>query len=945
VVQQLRRELKSRSEQVQQLGVELTEKNEIVAKLRASLKEVLDGDFRPVAHNAWRKEDQRTADAQSNRHGVTDIYSDLSDIGGTDTGSEASAGKARNLAEELEDADNEDGNDSSYDLDDSPHASEAEETQRASVPVDPDDPENSKASIECDESDVLSRSDSISAPNNTRKTYDQDEMHTSLQKPEVGNTDEEPEVLVSGVLKPAEKWSVVYGAQNGADDRNGNEYTLHTSDGEAKQCAPHSIEQGSRGNDRISIQEHISDAHTKTKTNTLELAKSDTTKRDGDSTPALIDTGEVHGRVMAETRSGNHGEVDLDGDRPEVDSIDTGFEVSAHEITTETDINLAEERTSISDTEDNANHGDDTENSRDENVHEPEVVASSYTSGPEEAQHNSTSSEQDHRGNNVAPIQAYRSYAHTTTDTRTSEPAGADTLHGNYDSKLSSNDTGGIPDRIIMATRSDNPSEIALSADPNEMDVDDEQPDDPGEMDVDREQPEVDSTYKPYGEASLHASEKKKAQLVLPLDGKDRPRKRNASAQWVGNWANKKNKIQTLELINLDALSGDYMSVSNNTEQNYHQTMAGSNTTYAESGVSALPTTADNLAGLSRSEENADKEMLGHVSAPESEETQRALILTGQGESHMSLDGPGVDSANAEPEVSMSQLPDLGHEVVGVGGSRDDADDRNSKDSSRELGTFRIASVPENAQRALRAVRGKGKVWTQGARRLPYEINGTKLANPLLAKPRPRTGVQPLKGQARPEAEYRHGRQTEKTYSLGNDVPMGGTGSVTDAGIACNDTVNNETSEPVASDVQGRDCNPRPASSETNNSHNPNRVDTLPEGHKEVVDLKQLEVERINAETAEMADVRGGVRHEDHSIVNGDTEDFRCASDREEMQRTPASIDQSAGGNSKALIRLDGSYDYTGTETETTEPIYELELPDICPDEETDYNAYDEQTL
>lgn len=145
VVQQLRTELKSRSKQVQQLGVKLAEKNEIVAKLQASLKEVSNRDFRPAAHNTWREEYQRTAD------GETDIYSNLSDIGGTDTGSKASAEKVRNVAKELEDADHVDGEDSSHDLEGICHTSEANETQRASVPVDPDDPENRKASIEKDE--------------------------------------------------------------------------------------------------------------------------------------------------------------------------------------------------------------------------------------------------------------------------------------------------------------------------------------------------------------------------------------------------------------------------------------------------------------------------------------------------------------------------------------------------------------------------------------------------------------------------------------------------------------------------------------------------------------------------------------------------------------------------------------------------------------------------
>jgi hypothetical protein len=1074
VVQQLRTELKLRSKKVQQQEVKLAEKDEIVAKLRASLKEVLDRNYRPVTHNTGRKEDQRAADAQPDYHGETETNSDLSDIGGSDSGSEASTRKVRTLAEELagigdseDDTDHEDGNDSRHDLEVLRDASKADETQCASVPVDPDDPQNRKASIQytykniktktlepvdgrdllgdegvgtvpnkeidCSKkkktetvepvmSDVLSRGDSISAPNNTRKSHNQHKTHTSLHRSGVGNTDTEPEVLVPEVLKPAEKLVVFYGSQDEAGYRNGNKHTLdvatslQTSERGATQRTPPPIEQGRRES-RISIQEHRSDASTKTKSNTLELVKSDTPNGDGDSTSALSDTGEVHGQVEAETRPGDPSEGRLDFGWPEVDGV-------AHELTTDINSNVLEELTGALNPGGSADHGNGNENNRVVEVYEQEVVAFSYAPGPQEAQHDSTSSEQDQRGTIKASIEVHSSHAHTTTNTRASKPAEtgvsalptiAENLAGlsrpkedastdmfrhasapeneethraliltkQGESHMSLNgpevdsanaelevlasenlkptekfEQGGQGKRRAsigeysralvedssyaykiqkpegVGTRSDDPVEIARSDDHDEMDVD----------------------------------EKNKAQYDSPLVEKDRPRKRHAFNQL--NADKKRARRQTMESINPEDMDREYDSLSalSDPEEDDYGITVGINPIDAESGVSALLTAAENVAGVANSEEDTDAEVLRPASTPESEETQRALTLTKEGESHMSLDGPEVDCPKAEPEVSLSELGDLREESMGVDGARDDTDGYNGKDNSRGFGVYRIASG-EETQRTLKPRGNKGKAPTRRIHGFPNNIQKVHKAEPSklpLARLRPRTEVQRLKddhtrlspckpasarswpfqvSEAQPEVGNSHEGQREDTSFLGNDVVMRGTGSVTAKVTVYHDTINMETPEPVESDVQGRDCNSRPASYETGDVDSSKRVDTLPDGHNEVAVWKRLEPDRTDAESVEMADSRDSVRDENYSNVNDYMANFGRALDRAETQRALAAIDQGDGRNCKVLIRLDGSNDYTETETETLEPTYEPELAGVISDKETGYNKYDEQML
>jgi hypothetical protein len=1131
VVQQLGTELKSRSEQVQQQKVKLAEKDEIIAKLRASLKEVLDHNVRPVTHDTGRKEDQRAADAQPDHHGDTDMESDLSEIGETDTGSEASTKEVRNLAEELEgigdsedDTDHEDGNDSSHDLEVLRDASKADETQCASVPVDPDDPQNRKASIhrtydntktktlepvdgrallgdervgtvpnketDCSkkkktitvESGVLSRGDSISAPNNTRKIHDQHRTHTSLHRSGVGNTDTEPEVLVHEALEPAEKLAAVYGSQDEAGYRNGNKHildvvtSLQTSEVGATQRTPPPIEQGRRES-RISIQEHRSDASTKTKSNTLELVKSDTSNGEGDSTSASSNTSEVHGQVEAETRPGIPSEGRLDFSRPGLDGV-------AHELTTDINGNVSKELTGALDPGGSTDHGNGNENNRVVEVNEQEVVAFSYAPGPEVAQHDPTSSEQVQRGTIKAPIQVHSSHANTTTNTRASNsaetlfsalPTIAENLAGV--SKPKENASTEMFRHASAPEREETQRALALTKQVErhislgglEVDSTDAEPEvlvpeglKPAEkladFDGSREYADSRNGNKHTVDVitSLQTSEGAATQRTPPLIVQNERGKRSAPIEEDGmalvehkNYAQKKhkmegvepfgprpaelqpremarhprdqntgpssgepafamghvfefrvrvggqtqdvvmegnksvtnaeidwNKIQTTEPsepIDSGAINRDFKSTSasNGTGENYDQTMVAIDSMDTESGVSALPTTAKDLAGLSSAQENAEADIHRHASALAIGETQHALALPKQGESHMILDGPEVDSTNAEPEVSKFELAGEGAELVGIDSSRDDTNGYNGKDNSRGFGVFRIASE-EETQRTLTLIKSrenKGKAPTRSIHGFPNSIQKVHKAEPSklpLARLRRRTEVQRLKNQhtrpspckpasprswpfqvsaAQPEVGNSHKGQREDPSFLGNDVVMRGTGSVTDKETVYHDTINMETTEPVESDVQGRDCNSRPASYETGDVDSSKRVDTLPDRHNEVAVWKRLEPDRNDAESVEMADGRDSVRDENYSNVNDYTANFGSALDRAETQRALAAIDQGDGRNYNALIRLDGSNDHTETEPETLEPTYEPELAGVILDKETGYNMYDEQML
>jgi hypothetical protein len=418
----------------------------------------------------------------------------------------------------------------------------------------------------------------------------------------------------------------------------------------------------------------------------------------------------------------------------------------------------------------------------------------------------------------------------------------------------------------------------------------------------------------------------------------------------------RRRKIPTLELIDSDG-EYDSLSTSSDTGETYDQIMMEIDSTNTESEVSALPATAEVLAGFSTAKGNADAEILRHASELESDVTERASALTSQGERHISLDRSEVDSTNAQPEASESELPNLEEGLVDMGGSQDNVDGRNGNDNIRRFDVFHFDSGRKEVQHDLTLIepgQGKRKERTWGKGEYPckiQKIQRAELRKPRFNKSRRRRDTalarrRPLQvSEARPEVGCSHEPHAEQSPFLENDAVMGGTDSATDKETVCTHTIGSETSEPVDPHVQGRDDTSMLALYETKEAHNPRRVDTLSDGHSEVADLKRLEVGRTDAESVEKTDVRDSVRAIDYRNDSDYAKDVRRASDTEERQRTPALIEQGDEQNREVLIPWDESYDYTGTAIETGEPVHEPDSAFTVPGKENDYNTHEEQML